>query len=67
MIIKLNNEPLSVPSDYMNIAELLEWRNIPGAGTAVALNNRLVPRNRWDSQYLNNDDDIVIISAAFGG
>lgn len=67
MIIKLNNEPLNVPSDHMNVCELLEWRNIPNAGTAVAINNRLVPRGQWSSRYLCADDEIVVISAAFGG
>ncbi len=67
MKITVNNEVLDTPSPEMNVRELLEWRNIPSAGTAVAVDNKLVPRDKWDSRYIKEDETITIISAAFGG
>lgn len=67
MRITINNEFLETPEHDMNIRDLLEWRNVPDSGTAVALNNKLVPRTKWDSTYLREDDVVTLISAAFGG
>ena len=67
MHIRLNNEIIEIPRDDMNVRELLDWRNIPAQGTAVALNGVISNRTKWDNIYLKENDDVVIISAAFGG
>ncbi len=67
MIITINEQVIETPSDHMTVRDILEWRNIPEAGTAVAVNGRLIPRSRWNSEELNEHDDITLISAAFGG
>lgn len=67
MRITVNNEFVETPEQDMNIRELLEWRNTPDSGTAVALNNKLVPRTKWDNTYINEGDSLILISAAFGG
>lgn len=51
----------------MTVHDILEWRHIPEAGTAVAVNGRLIPRSRWNSEELDEHDNITLISAAFGG
>lgn len=43
-----------------------EGMNAPG-GMAVAVNGKVVRRPDWDSRILNEGDDIIIISAAYGG
>lgn len=67
MKITLNNEPLILPEESMTVNELMEWRHIPAGGTAVAINNRLIRTDRRDTTYLQEDDSVTIISAAFGG
>lgn len=67
MKIKINNEQVVTPSDEMTVSELLIWRNIPEGGTAVAINGKLIPKSGRDIQYIKDQDDIVIISAAYGG
>lgn len=67
MRITINNEPADAPTDNMTVREILEWRNIPDSGTAVAVNNRLVTRLLWDATQVHEGDDITLISAAFGG
>lgn len=67
MNIQINNEAICLPDGAHTISSLLEFRNIPENGTAVALNGKLVPRNKWQATYLQEGDVLTIISAAFGG
>lgn len=34
---------------------------------AVALNNKVVPRTAWQETFLQNNDKIILIRAAYGG
>jgi sulfur carrier protein len=36
-------------------------------GIAVAVNNKVVPKAKWDSHILNSNDAITIIKATQGG
>ena len=58
---------VKTPSENMTIKDILAWRNIPEGGTAVALNDRLVQRARWNDTYVAEEDNLAIISAAYGG
>lgn len=66
MEVRLNNKPLALPHP-MSVAELIEMQNIPGAGTAVAVNGKIVRREDREMRMLNEGDDIIVISAAYGG
>lgn len=37
------------------------------AGTAIAVNGKVVPRRKWDTSPLRDGDTVIIISAAYGG
>lgn len=67
MRIRINNEPVDISGENVNVNQLLAERGVSSQGTAVAVNGRLAPRNRWESLILKENDDIVIITAAFGG
>lgn len=67
MTIMINNEVAELPDERMSLREMLEWHCARPEGTAVAVNGRLVPRSRWDATYMAENDDVVLISAAFGG
>ena len=36
-------------------------------GIAVAINNKVIPRSRWDEHLVNDNDHIIIIKATQGG
>lgn len=36
-------------------------------GIAVAVNNRVVPKDEWHNHVLKNNDDVLIINAVQGG
>jgi len=49
--------------------EVLLHSEIPGSrkGIAVALNNRVIPKDQWTSTLLHHNDHILIITATQGG
>ena len=51
----------------MSVAMLLEHLDIPCAGTAVAINNSIVPREQHDEHRIRSGDRIEIIRAIGGG
>lgn len=45
----------------------MEADKVPSAGTAVAVNGKLVPRAQWVDRLLTGDESVLIITAAYGG
>lgn len=58
---------MKLPEEGMNVAEFINWRGVIGAGVAIAINNRIVSRPKWQETVLKQDDEVVLISAAYGG
>lgn len=67
MTIFYNNEPLKLPSDNFTLEELAELKQIPQQGAAIALNDRLIKREKWSVTNLKDMDNVTVITAAFGG
>lgn len=36
-------------------------------GTALALNNRVVPKEKWEHTVLRENDMLLLIGASYGG
>lgn len=67
MTIILNDVPVKLPNDLMNIEELVKWKGISSQGTAVALNDKLIKQDQWSVTTLKELDRVTVISAAYGG
>ncbi|MDE6097158.1 MAG: sulfur carrier protein ThiS [Muribaculaceae bacterium] len=67
MKIILNNILTTLPSELMTVAEFVEWKGIKPAGTAIAVNDRIVRKELWVSTSFQELDRVTVISAAFGG
>ena len=67
MKIYLNDVITDLPSDFMTVGDLLAWKNINPVATAIAVNNRHIRKDKWDSTPLNSNDRVTIINGAFGG
>ena len=65
--IILNGVPETLPHENMTIADLLEWKDINTQGTAVAIDNKLIKKDKWSTTTLSDHEEVNIISAAFGG
>ena len=67
MTITINDNPVKLPNDFMTVADLVKWKEIPSQGTAIAVNNKLIKQDKWSITNLKDQDQITVISAAFGG
>ncbi|MFI3292390.1 MAG: sulfur carrier protein ThiS [Rikenellaceae bacterium] len=65
MNIILNHKDQTILSN--TIEGLIDELSIETKGVAIALNNKVIPRNKWSLTKLNNGDKVVIVSAVFGG
>lgn len=68
MEIKVNNQIKKITSNSLTVQTLLDLE-IPNRqnGIALAINNVVVPKSNWNSHYIKEKDEILIISATQGG
>ena len=66
MKVQVNNKETELQSQS-SIKQMALSMDLPKAGVAIAVNNKMIPRTKWDQFILNENDQIVIIKAACGG
>ena len=66
MKIYINQKKREV-QDSISVKELLDMQQIAIEGTAIAIDNKLVPKNEWNDRILTDGNKITIIRATFGG
>ncbi len=66
MQIEVNNQPLQL-SEGTTVSALAVQLELSPVGTALAVNNKMIPRTAWETHVLQEHDRIVIIKAACGG
>lgn len=66
MKIIVNGENRQLP-DGQTLAQLMDEMQTPAQGTAVAVNGKVAKRADWADLTLKDGDDILVISAAYGG
>lgn len=65
MQVTINNKIAEVKAS--TVQELHAELALPQKGVAIAIANKMVPRTEWESTALKENDNIVVIKAAFGG
>ena len=66
MKVYINQKEIEV-QDNISVKELLDMQQIAIEGTAIAIDNKLVPKNEWNDRILTDGNKITIIRATFGG
>lgn len=68
MELKINNQTKQFAPESLTVQALLDLE-IPNKqnGIAVAINNTVIPKSNWNTHPLNENDEILIISATQGG
>jgi len=66
MKIYVNNKELVVDERTTVRGILVKMETAPG-GTAVAVNDTVVPRSTWDTFAVKENDNVLIIKATRGG
>ena len=66
MIVKFNGEIVSIQVDFLG--ELLQEKGLmEKTGMAVAINSAVVSKSKWATTELQENDEILLITAAAGG
>jgi len=66
MKITVNNDLMEVGKD-MTVEKLIESFGFQQYQLAVAINNQVVPKAKWQQKSLHENDNIIIIKAVSGG
>lgn len=66
MQIQFNDESLQC-AEGQSVNALLAQLNQLKPGTALALNQRILPREQWEQQIVQEDDQILLFQVIAGG
>jgi sulfur carrier protein len=68
MNIKINGEVLEL-NEKMNLSEFVALRlnGKEPRGIAVALNDMIIPKSKWNETVLTENDNVEIVHAVQGG
>ncbi|GAB3647328.1 hypothetical protein GCM10028791_09110 [Echinicola sediminis] len=64
----LNGEPVVHSEGDLTLSGILQAKQIKAErGLAIAVNQEVVPKSKWDNFQLKDNDTILIIKATQGG
>ncbi len=67
MKISVNKESVELPL-HSNLVFLLSQINIEAkGGIAIAVNNQVIKKDKWEEFCLSENDDVLLIKATQGG
>lgn len=66
MRVLFNDEPMMC-DENLTVAALLETLRQLKPGTALALNQQILPREQWENQQVNDGDQILLFQVIAGG
>lgn len=67
MEISINNQPTAV-SDGSTVGQIvIGTLKLNPAGMAIAINDKVVPKAKWDTTTLQPSDRMLVIKASKGG
>ncbi|CAI1231007.1 Thiamine biosynthesis protein ThiS [Serratia quinivorans] len=66
MKIRLNDQPLEL-AQPLSVSTLLEQLERHQPGTALAINQIIIPRTDWANHLVQDGDDILLFQAIAGG
>ncbi len=67
MTIQINEEQKVVTEGTTVFDVVFSLLQLNAAGLAIAINEAIVPRHRWETTLLQANDKILLIKAAAGG
>ena len=66
MTVNVNNIQKDI-HDESSVASLIAQLNIAAKGIAIAVNNEIVTKDKWQETLVKESDQITIIQATQGG
>lgn len=66
MHIIINDQPMEFAAS-MTVSQLLDELARHSSGTALAVNQVIIPKSQWDTHIINDQDNILLFQAIAGG
>lgn len=66
MHILINDQTMTLDAP-LTVNQLFETLGRSTAGTALAINQVIIPKSQWDSHLINDQDNILLFQAIAGG
>ena len=66
MKISINDKPYTLLNSK-SIQCICDDLNFESTGIAIAVNNEVIPRKKWDDYELSDGDKVLVITATAGG
>ncbi|MEA9393345.1 sulfur carrier protein ThiS [Acerihabitans sp. TG2] len=66
MKINVNDHTVELDAPLTLAALVAQW-TYSSAGTALAINHIIIPRDQWPQHWVNEGDDILLFQAIAGG
>jgi thiamine biosynthesis protein ThiS len=67
MQITLNNEPMTIDGDTVTVAKLLELKKYTFRLRIVKINGRIIDRDTYEQEMINDGDMVQVIYLMSGG
>ncbi len=67
MEIMLNNEPVTITGDSIPVEKLLELKKYTFRLRIVKINGRIIDRDSYDREMINDGDTVQVIYLMSGG
>ncbi|MBV7441341.1 sulfur carrier protein ThiS [Weeksellaceae bacterium TAE3-ERU29] len=64
--VNINSQSEQIPKET-NLLQLVALKNITTRGIAIAVNQKVISRSKWETYQLKENDNILIIKATQGG
>lgn len=65
--VKINDQTYEFEENLSVEATLKQLDRLETTGIAVAINNEVIPKANWQQHTLENNDELLIITATQGG
>lgn len=65
MKVTINNK--QTETEALSVGQLAQELGLPAKGVAIAIANKMVPRDRWEHTPISEGASIVIVKAFCGG
>jgi sulfur carrier protein len=66
MKISVNNDIIET-GENTSVEKLIEFLDFQQYQLAVAINNQVIPKMKWQRTFLHENDNVIIIKAVSGG
>ncbi|OBT12899.1 thiamine biosynthesis protein ThiS [Vibrio sp. UCD-FRSSP16_10] len=62
----INDKTITISADS-TLVDVIKSQGLPSDGCAIAVNNKVVPRSKWDSIQMQKGDILSVFRAIAGG